>query len=46
MANLNVAMTEDTRRRVSIGFLNFAHGLDHYVMLIFATVVIGLVVTL
>jgi MFS family permease len=45
MANLNVAMNEDTRRRVSIGFLNFAHGLDHYVMLIFATVVIGLVVT-
>lgn len=42
MANLNVAMDEDTRRRVSIGFLNFAHGLDHYVMLIFATVVIGL----
>jgi len=44
MANLNVAMSEATKRRVSIGFLNFAHGLDHYVMLIFATVVIGLVV--
>jgi MFS family permease len=47
MANLNAATTlsEDTGRRLSIGFLNFAHGLDHYVMLIFATVVIGLVVT-
>ncbi|HTS42625.1 MAG TPA: MFS transporter [Xanthobacteraceae bacterium] len=44
MANINVATTlsDDTRRRLSIGFLNFAHGLDHYVMLIFATVVIGL----
>ena len=33
---------DDSRRRLSIGFLNFAHGLDHYVMLIFATAVIGL----
>jgi MFS family permease len=45
MAVLTNAMSDDTRRRVSIGFMNFAHGLDHYVMLIFATVVIGLVVT-
>ncbi|MGE3157494.1 MAG: MFS transporter, partial [Xanthobacteraceae bacterium] len=30
------------RRRLSIGFINFAHALDHYVMLIFPTVVIGL----
>ena len=30
----------ETRR--SIWFLNFAHGLDHYVMLIFPTVVLGL----
>jgi MFS family permease len=47
MADLNAAtaMNENARRRISIGFLNFAHGLDHYVMLIFATVVIGLVVT-
>ncbi len=29
-------------KRVSIGFLNWAHALDHYVMLIFPTVVIGL----
>ena len=32
-----------TRRRQLIGFLNFAHAIDHYVMLIFPTVVIGLV---
>jgi len=30
------------RRRLSIGFLNLAHGIDHFVMLIFPTVVIGL----
>ena len=30
------------RRRISIGFINFAHAIDHYVMLIFPTVVIGL----
>jgi MFS family permease len=29
-------------RRVSIGFINFAHAIDHYVVLIFPTVVIGL----
>jgi predicted MFS family arabinose efflux permease len=29
-------------RRRSIGFINWAHALDHYVMLIFPTVVIGL----
>jgi len=28
--------------RLSIGFLNWAHAIDHYVMLIFPTVVIGL----
>src|SRR5438132_3244949 len=32
----------DTARRRSIGFLNCAHFLDHYVILIFPTVVIGL----
>ncbi len=31
-----------SRARLSIGFINLAHGLDHYVMLIFPTVVIGL----
>ena len=29
-------------RRRSIGFINWAHALDHYVMLIFPTVVLGL----
>jgi len=44
MANLmNFAATNDeSRRRLSIGFNNFAHAADHYVMLIFPTVVIGL----
>ncbi len=32
----------DTETRRAIGFLNWAHALDHYVMLIFPTVVIGL----
>jgi MFS family permease len=31
-----------SRRRVSIGFLNWAHALDHFVILIFPTVVIEL----
>ena len=31
-----------SRRRLAIGFLNWAHALDHYVILIFPTVVIGL----
>jgi MFS family permease len=34
--------TADPGRRRSIGFLNWAHLLDHYVILIFPTVVIGL----
>src|SRR6478736_5553569 len=34
-------MDENARRR-AIGFLNLAHFLDHYVILIFPTVVIGL----
>jgi MFS family permease len=33
---------EETARRRSIGFLNFAHALDHFVLLIYPTVVIGL----
>ena len=32
----------NSRRRLTIGFNNFAHAVDHYVMLIFPTVVIGL----
>jgi MFS family permease len=35
-------LTDDQCRRLSIGFINFAHGIDHYVMLILATVVIQL----
>src|SRR5438477_10623321 len=36
-------VTADERaRRVSIGFINWAHAIDHYVMLILATVVIEL----
>jgi MFS family permease len=33
---------EDVIKRRSIGFINWAHALDHYVMLIYPTVVIGL----
>ena len=33
---------DEARRRLVIGFNNFAHAVDHYVMLIFPTVVIGL----
>jgi predicted MFS family arabinose efflux permease len=33
---------DEARRRITIGFNNFAHAVDHYVMLIFPTVVIGL----
>ena len=36
------ATSEESARRLSIGFNNFAHAVDHYVMLIFPTVVIGL----
>jgi MFS family permease len=32
----------ETGRRISIGFLNWAHALDHYVMLIFPTAVLSL----
>ncbi len=41
---LNIPQTLDdhSRRRLTIGFNNFAHAVDHYVMLIFPTVVIGL----
>src|ERR1700704_4503675 len=36
--------TDAQRRRVSIGFINWAHAIDHYVMLILATAVIELAV--
>ncbi len=43
MTDLTAQAAIDERHRVlSIGFNNFAHAVDHYVMLIFPTVVIGL----
>jgi len=39
---MTATLPEDTARRRSIGFLNWGHFLDHYVILIFPTVVIGL----
>ena len=36
------SLDDESRRRLTIGFNNFAHAVDHYVMLIFPTVVIGL----
>jgi MFS family permease len=42
LAGSTVDLAAESRRRLSIGFLNFAHGLDHYVMLIFPTVVLSL----
>jgi MFS family permease len=43
MSSQNPLSPADAKtRRLSIGFLNWAHTLDHYVMLIFPTVVIGL----
>jgi MFS family permease len=39
---MQTAALDDRARRRFIGFLNWAHFLDHYVILIFPTVVIGL----
>jgi MFS family permease len=36
--------TDARAAKLSIGFINWAHALDHYVMLIFSTAVIGLAV--
>jgi predicted MFS family arabinose efflux permease len=38
----SIATSAEQRRRISIGFINWAHAIDHHVMLIFATVVIRL----
>lgn len=38
----NADIERDSRRRRSIGFLNWAHAIDHFVLLIYPTVVIGL----
>ena len=37
-----VAANDTAQRRLAIGFLNLAHGLDHFVILIYPTVVIEL----
>jgi MFS family permease len=39
------ADTEESRRRLSIGFMNWAHAIDHFVILIYPTVVIELQAT-
>ncbi len=41
-AIVTTAAADETARRRSIGFLNWAHALDHFVLLIYPTVVIGL----
>jgi len=38
------AAVEQSRRRLAIGFMNWAHALDHFVILIYPTVVIELAV--
>jgi MFS family permease len=40
-----VPVSDAARRRLEIGFLNVAHGLDHFVILIYPTVVIQLQTT-
>jgi MFS family permease len=42
MAFFTATPSDDTRRLRAIGFLNWAHAIDHFVILIFPTVVIGL----
>ena len=39
---MDTAVSADRQKRISIGFLNWAHAIDHFVILIFATVVIRL----
>src|SRR5664280_1105758 len=38
----NSVQSDESARRRSIAFLNWAHALDHFVLLIYPTVVIGL----
>jgi MFS family permease len=42
MHSVNALHADQNARRLSIAFNNFAHAVDHYVMLIFPTVVISL----
>ena len=41
-ATAPAALADESARRRSIAFLNWAHALDHFVLLIYPTVVIGL----
>ena len=41
-ADVNLPNTHEASRRLVVGFLNWAHALDHFVMLIYPTVVIEL----
>src|SRR5262245_41282741 len=42
MADTVATAPDEAARRMAIGFINFAHAIDHFVVLIFPTVVIGL----
>jgi MFS family permease len=42
IATTSLPLSEDAARRRSIAFLNWAHAIDHFVLLIYPTVVIGL----
>jgi MFS family permease len=42
MADTIATPPDQAARRISIGFINFAHAIDHYVILIFPTVAIAL----
>lgn len=42
MTDISASPSFSRETRISIGFLNFAHAADHFVLLIFPTVVIGL----
>src|SRR5271155_3083799 len=39
---VTIDRSEQSRRRLAIGFMNWAHALDHFVILIYPTVVIEL----
>src|SRR5687768_10269114 len=42
MADIEATPSDQAARKLSIDFINWAHAIDHYVILIFPTVVIGL----
>src|SRR5215470_4560791 len=42
VAPMDAGIAAERSRKMTIGFNNFAHAVDHYVMLIFPTVLIGL----